>query len=351
MKDKIKILFFLPSFAGGGAEKVTITFINNLPFEDYEVHLTVLNSEGKLKNTLNKDIILHDLKTKRLRYGFVKIIKNINYVNPNVIFSTFINLNIFLLFCKLFYKKIKFVIRAENVPSKHFNFLPYSKFYKILYYILYKKSDILIASCQTIYDEFSKCGIEIKKLKLVPNPVENIFLLNKNKIIRKKGEGIRLVAVGRLAEQKGYDYLLEVISKVKSQIHCTILGEGILEKKLKDLSNKLNINHKVDFKGYVEDPYPYLNGADALLITSNFEGLPNAALESLSLGTPVIATPTSGGLRELKNVTIVEKGDNFVNAVNDIKINKNSYKSTLLDKKFNVEDVMFTLCQIFENNL
>ena len=133
MKDKIKILFFLPSFAGGGAEKVAITFINNLIPDDYEVHLVVLNNIGKLRNTINKDIIIHDIKTIRLRYSLIKIINTINIVNPDIIFSTFININIYLLFCKFFFKKIKFVIRAESVPSTHFKFLPYPFLYKFLY--------------------------------------------------------------------------------------------------------------------------------------------------------------------------------------------------------------------------
>ena len=150
----------------------------------------------------------------------------------------------------------------------------------------------------------------------------NLLQTNQNKLIRQSGNGIRVVAAGRLSEQKGYDYLLEAISKVSNDIHCTILGEGILEKDLKLLASKLKINYKVKFQGYVDDAYPYLNGADALLITSNFEGLPNIALESLSLGTPVIATPNSGGVKELKYAKIVERGDDFVAAVNNIKLKK-----------------------------
>ncbi|MDC1047572.1 glycosyltransferase [Alphaproteobacteria bacterium] len=349
MKNKKKILFFLPSFAGGGAEKVTITFVNNLPINDYDIHLTVLNHYGKLKKTINSNIVVHDLKVERLRYGLLKIISNINYVKPDIIFSTFINLNIYLLFCKFFYKNIKFLIRAESIPSTHFKFLPYSKLYRFLYNFFYIKADILIASCQLIYDEFYSIGANKNNIKLIPNPVENISYATKNNIIRQSGEGIRVVAAGRLSEQKGYDYLLEIISKIKSKIHCTILGEGILDKKLKELSFKLNINHIVKFEGYVDNPYPYLKGADALLITSNFEGLPNIALEALYLGTPVIATPSCGGLKELKYVTIVDKGDKFINAVENIKINKNCNKQTLLDKRFNVNNVIRSLIAVLRN--
>ena len=76
MKSKKKILFFLPSFAGGGAEKVTITFINNIPLEEYEVHLAVLNGKGKLKKLLNKNIIYHNLNTIRLRYSIFKMVNS-----------------------------------------------------------------------------------------------------------------------------------------------------------------------------------------------------------------------------------------------------------------------------------
>ena len=340
MKSKKKILFFLPSFAGGGAEKVTITFINNIPLEEYEVHLAVLNGKGKLKKLLNKNIIYHNLNTIRLRYSIFKIIFKILFLRPKIIFSTFININIFLLFLKIFLPSMRLMIRAESVPSTHFAFLPYRSFYKFCYEKLYKSSDILIASCNIIKKEFIENGAKLENIQLVPNPVEDLINLNDNDKKRHPGTGIRIVAAGRLTNQKGYDYLLEVLSKVETEIHCTILGEGELEGELKNLAKDLNILERVKFEGYVDNPYPYLNGADALVITSNFEGLPNIALESLSLGTPVISTPNCGGLIELKNAKIFQKGEPFINAINNIKININSNKTTLLDDRFNVNNVM-----------
>ena len=86
-----------------------------------------------------------------------------------------------------------------------------------------------------------------------------------------------------------------------------------------------------------------------MLITSNFEGLPNIALESLSLGTPVIATPNSGGVKELKYAKIVERGDDFVAAVNNIKLKKIFSKTSLLENRFNLNNVMDSLNNIFKN--
>ena len=142
MKDKIKILFFLPSFAGGGAEKVAITFINNLIPDYYEVHLVVLNNIGKLRNTINEDIIIHDLKTKRLRYSLVRIINKISTVNPDIIFSTFININIFLLLCKFFYKKIKYKKTTNSIKHNNNSYKKIYNYYKLNNQKFYNKMKI-----------------------------------------------------------------------------------------------------------------------------------------------------------------------------------------------------------------
>ena len=85
---------------------------------------------------------------------------------------------------------------------------------------------------------------------------------------------------------------------------------------------ELGIVERVRFVGFTDNPWSLMAGADALLLASRWEGLPNVALEALACGTPVIATSESGGIEELVRaspngaVQSVAFGEPFLDAVN-----------------------------------
>ncbi len=73
--------------------------------------------------------------------------------------------------------------------------------------------------------------------------------------------------------------------------HLTILGDGPRNTKLHDMIISLGVEEKVNLAGFIKNPWAYYAGADTFLLSSRWEGMPNAALEALACGTPVIATP------------------------------------------------------------
>ena len=84
-------------------------------------------------------------------------------------------------------------------------------------------------------------------------------------------------------------------------VSLIIIGEGILLRKLEKQAEALGLENKVSFLGFKANPYPFFKQADTFILSSRFEGMPNVVLESLALGTPVIATPAPGGVVELLN--------------------------------------------------
>lgn len=323
------ICIILPSFAVGGAEKVTLSLAENINDNGFNVHLIMQNTSGPLKCNISKNRI-KNLGYSKFRYAGLDIIKTINGINPKIIFSTFPHITIFLLiFKKLLNKDVLIISREPNMPSQSLKYSPFSVIIKNLYNLYMPQIDGVISSSKPMKDELSSKGINKSKICIISNPINVNRIKNFKKIERYKGYGIRLVFVGRLEYQKGLDRLLPLLESLKN-VHLTIIGEGSEENKLKKIINKLNINNKVRFLGHVDFPYPYMAGADCLVLPSRWEGLPNVVLEALYLGTPVITMKQIVGLNEFKKM-ISRKS---LLLCDDIKEFKNSLKKLKVRNDF-----------------
>jgi GalNAc-alpha-(1->4)-GalNAc-alpha-(1->3)-diNAcBac-PP-undecaprenol alpha-1,4-N-acetyl-D-galactosaminyltransferase len=110
------------------------------------------------------------------------------------------------------------------------------------------------------------------------------------------------ITVTRLVEQKGIDVLLKATAQAFERLpdwRLAILGDGPLRDYLQALAGELGIASRVDWLGYVEDPTPYLKAAKFFVLTSRFEGSPNALLEAMACGLPAIVSNASPGPLEL----------------------------------------------------
>jgi glycosyltransferase involved in cell wall biosynthesis len=111
-----------------------------------------------------------------------------------------------------------------------------------------------------------------------------------------------VITVGRLVEQKGIDVLLDAWAKVAAVMpdwRLALVGDGPLTGELKDRARNLGIAGSIDWVGHVSDPFPYLRGAKLFVMTSRFEGTPNALLEAMACGLPAVVSDASPGPCEL----------------------------------------------------
>lgn len=117
------------------------------------------------------------------------------------------------------------------------------------------------------------------------------------------GKKIILLA-GRLnAANKGYYYLIDAMSMLKSELlrlHFYILGDGKDKKQLVEYARKKDVSGSITFAGYVDKPAAYMRACDVFLHTSLYEGMPNAVMEAMAYARPVIMTDVNGA-RELSD--------------------------------------------------
>ncbi len=106
-----------------------------------------------------------------------------------------------------------------------------------------------------------------------------------------------ILTVGRLAAPKGYYYLIDAIAMLRKKhddVMFVFLGKGKLYRKLVAYAGKKGVSDLIHFEGFVENVAPYLKGCDIFVLPSLYEGMPNAAMEAMAYGKPVILTGVYG---------------------------------------------------------
>jgi GalNAc-alpha-(1->4)-GalNAc-alpha-(1->3)-diNAcBac-PP-undecaprenol alpha-1,4-N-acetyl-D-galactosaminyltransferase len=126
-----------------------------------------------------------------------------------------------------------------------------------------------------------------------------------------------LIAVGRLAPQKGFDLLILAFAKLRDKHpdwHLTILGEGQIRSELEALRTQLELGDVVHLPGQMQNVNAYLRQADIFVMSSRFEGFPMALCEAMACGLPVISTDCLSGPREI----ITDGVDGILVATEDV---------------------------------
>ena len=143
--------------------------------------------------------------------------------------------------------------------------------------------------------------------------------LEPKEVVLQKREKIKLIFVGRLSPVKQLEELLLVLSHLDSSFTLDIIGEGACRSSVEELSNKLGLKNRIRLLGFKRDPYKYMNEADALVMTSKYEGFPNVMLESLALSKPVFTYNSPGGIAEIVENVYGENSAKFVSQMNNSK--------------------------------
>lgn len=126
----------------------------------------------------------------------------------------------------------------------------------------------------------------------IPNPVEVPAEYAVRDRCNQNSSRCELIAMGRLAAQKGFDLLLQAFSRVavkEPSWDLTILGEGASLAALQEQAHSLGLDQRIDFAGALSDPFPRLHAADLFVFSSRFEGFGMALAEAMACGLPAIS--------------------------------------------------------------
>ena len=357
---KIKILFIVPSMRGGGAERVVSTLLQHINKEKFDLNLALITKEGKFLDDIPNHVNIIDLDERRVRNSIFKIIKTINNLKPDIVFSTLGHLNLLISIIRPFLsKKIIFIGRESNTVSVINKQSKYPKFFDFLYRNFYNNFEYIVAQAQYMKkDLVENYKIDEKKITVINNPIDfkKVNLLSKESSINLFDKSkINLLAVGRLSYQKGFDTLLKIMNELDDSYFLSILGQRPDEEKLLNMIRELNLDSKVKLLGFQNNPYIYMKQADIFVLSSRFEGFPNVVLEANACETTVIAFDCPGGTNEIivdgENGYLVNCQDknDFISKLKNISLEKKVYNNLL--NKYEVMNIIKQYTDLFEKVL
>jgi len=387
---KKRLLFVIDSLNCAGAEKSLVTLLSLLDYSQYQVDLMLFSHGGELQKLVPKEVnilkpmkyshftnlnilnaILYSIKkfsfkmlisrikfTLKIRKGNYKNVEkarfyweytsNVIEENPNdydIAISYAQSIPTFYVASKVrAKKKVAWVNVSYNLEGleKQFQRNFYKKYNNII-----AVSDTTKEIFATTYPEFSK---KIKVIYDINNPKFITEMAQLNTIEYDQFDGIKLLTIGRLANQKGYDIALDACRKLKEKGYIFkwyVLGKGPLESEIKQYIQKYNLEEHFILLGVKSNPYPYIKNADIYVQTSRFEGFGLAIAEARMLNIPVVTTRFDAVFNQMiheKNGLVVDvNGDAVFNGIirliEDQNLREEIINYLKHEKKGNIEEI------------
>lgn len=347
MENK-KLMLFIPRMGNGGAERVMATIANHFVNRNNEVLLVTLtdtdsfydldnrvkvvaanykiNKGNKIKRTL--DITANGVKS------FFYFNQQVERWNPDYVISFLTHTNLISSVVKIFNNKFNLIVSERAEPNER------GIITKIATKYFYSKANYIVCQSEKVKTFFNYTAKE--KLVVIENPLNLESLPITRATTRKK----KISGVGRLFEQKNFELLINSFSDIESKFpdyELEIYGEGYLRETLQEQINGLNLQNKIFLKGIRKNVMKEIYDYELFVMPSNFEGFPNALIEAMASGLPVISTDFSTGVaRDLINknngmVVPIKDREALSKAMEVILSDKNS-RTTMSENNWELRD-------------
>ncbi|NPV51421.1 MAG: glycosyltransferase family 4 protein [Candidatus Methanofastidiosum sp.] len=290
-----RIVFLIGSMGRGGAERVISILANSYAERGWKVDiLMLLNSrcDYELNHNVNVIPICNENKSRirQLPNWISSIRKYVIENKPDRIVSFIARINIITILSCIGLKQ-RIIVSERNDPTADGR----SIFVRLATHLLYPFVDCVVFQTKWAQSCFSK-RIQNKSV-IIPNPIHVTGLASNTK--EKK-----IVAVGRLVEQKNHAMLIRAFKKVHDnypEYKLYIYGEGKLRDALVKQIKELGLTNAVFLPGNVSNIHEKIADAEMFVLSSNYEGLSNALLEAMMMGLPCISTDCAGSNEVIQN--------------------------------------------------
>jgi len=307
-----QLTILTPSLRLGGAERSLVRLVNLLAEHDWSIHLIVFSpDDNELIQELRADVQAHVLGIRRssnpilwaLVHGLLRRLK------PDVVMGWSTYANLVAVVTRWKGDQWRLVLNERNYVPEMFHKTRTGTCSRRLILnairTLYRRADIVTANSKQgcrFLQRFIGGGT---KYFHIPNMIELSSLAECGDEqpygLPENTEGPKLLALGRLDRQKGFDIALEAMVRVRAvrPWSLVIVGEGPERIGLKNMAGDLGLRNAVHWLGARANPFGYYRWADIVIVPSRFEGFPNVVLEAMACGRAVICSDCQTGPSEL----------------------------------------------------
>ena len=387
---KKKILFVIDSLHCAGAEKSLTTLLSLLDYSKYDVDLQLFGYGGDLEKVLPKEVNLLEplsytnFAAMSVKNSLIYSIKNMNIdmFISRIKYSMKIRKNDYSNAQKARVYWQSCSKRIDNSNKKYDIAISYAQGVPTFYVaekvnaakkfawvnVSYKLEEKDRIFQEKYYDKYNKIvavsdsakEIFLQTFPKYKNNIEIIYDINSYKIINKMAQngssyddeynGIRILTIGRLANQKGYDYALKackILNKKNIDFRWYALGKGPLKNEIEESIKKNNLEDRFILLGVKPNPYPYIKDCDIYVQTSRFEGFGLAIAEARMLNKPVVTTRFDAVYNQMvhgKNGLVVDMNgkaisDGIIELMNNKDLKNNIINYLEHEKKGNEEEL------------
>jgi glycosyltransferase involved in cell wall biosynthesis len=306
------LAIFLPSLAGGGAERMMLHLAAGVLAQGIAVHLVCADARGPYLGEVSSGCRLVDLKAQRVLLALPKLAAWLRENRPSVLLAAMDHANLIAIWAHTLAcvgpavrlavsVRSQLSVAAAHEPSWRGRTLPW------LARRFYPRADDVIAVSEGVADDLADClGLTRARITAIPNPVlsDDIDALASKPVEYPwlvPGAPPVLLAAGRLTAQKDFPTLLWAFARLVPQreLRLVILGEGPVRAALEAEVDALGLRDRVSLPGFDENPFRWMARAHLFVLSSAWEGLPGVLIQAMACGTPVVSTDCPSGPREV----------------------------------------------------
>lgn len=306
----MNLTIFIGGISGGGAERVAVNLANHMANSGHNVTFLTMsetvNAYGVDQKIKLVPLLKQTERTNKIKENLLRFKRLKKYVKEHSDDTYVVMLPITIALLLHFRRLIKGkIIASERNDPESASFLS-----KRLMKHYSKKADLWVFQTPRAAQWYKG---RIKDQVVIPNAINPAFIKEQYQGEREK----RIVGAGRLSSQKNFKLLIEAFSKIEKKhadYKLSLYGKGPLEDELKQQVKDLSLQDKVEFMGYVSDMPSAIQNASLFVLSSNYEGMPNALMEAMALGIPSISTDCPCGgpnflIDDGENGSLVPVGD------------------------------------------
>ena len=309
-----RVLFFIESLSGGGAEKVLVTILKHFDYSRYDVTLMPLVDTGVLKadidmSRLHYRPIISEGKSllkrlwNKMMYKLIYDYLPCRLVNRWVIPQE--GIDVYIAFTEGFSTKLLSYAPGKGIAWVHADLKtdPWTQNCHIYNNLeeekaVYRKYSNVVCVSKAV-EHVMTDYYHLHQTITIHNPIntEEILLKAQQPSNVAISSSFNMVSVGRLVPQKGFDSLITVVGRLKKEgkdIQLFIIGEGCERKHLESIIQQEKLQDVVHLMGYMSNPYSLMAKMDLFVCSSTAEGFSLVIAEAMTLGLPIISTRCAG---------------------------------------------------------